>query len=47
MTNGVAVTSILGFSSDLCTSEQLPMLFGMECFFEGIGGIALVPLSAW
>jgi len=45
LTNSVAVTSLLGFASDLCTDQQLPLLFGMECFFEGIGGIALIPLS--
>jgi len=41
----VAVTSLLGFASNLCTDQQLPLLFEMECFFEGIGGIALIPLS--
>jgi len=45
LTNGVASASVLGFLSDLCTAEQLPILFGIECFFEGLGGTLLVPLS--
>jgi len=45
LTNGVAIASLLGFVSGLCTVEQFPVLFGMECLMEGVGGTFLVPLG--
>jgi len=42
---GFAVTTILAVVSDLCSVNQLPLLFGIECFSEGLGGLALIPVA--
>jgi len=42
---GIAVASILAVISDICPVHQLPLLFGIECFSKGLGGLALLPLA--
>jgi len=42
---GIAAASILAVISDICPVHQLPLLFGIECFSKGLGGLSLIPLA--
>jgi len=42
---GSAVASVLAVISDLCSTQQLPLLFGIESFSKGLGVLALLPLA--
>ncbi|KAF6035455.1 hypothetical protein EB796_006238 [Bugula neritina] len=44
---GSAVASVLAVISDLCSTQQLPLLFGIESFSKGLGVLALLPLAAY
>jgi len=41
----VTISCLLGVASDLCTTSQLPLLFGLKLLLKGIGGITLLPLA--
>jgi len=41
----VTISCLLGVASDLCTTSQLPLLFGLKLLLKGIGGMTLLPLA--